>query len=153
MHFLLVLACDAHCLAYFPYAYRGLYFVLVIVYFYVLLLLFVYCLTYGVFGVLWVVHCEYSGRVDSVRGRGMGGGAHGDLERLTKPVLSVNSIHFTARKCNQVYRSFQGHYRIKPLPAHCTVLSPDVVVSCLSVLLWPQAFFSDFYPYGTYYFI
>jgi hypothetical protein len=52
MHFLLVLACDAHCLAYFPYAYRGLYFVLVIVYFYVLLLLYVYCLTYGVFGVL-----------------------------------------------------------------------------------------------------
>jgi hypothetical protein len=86
-------------------------------------------------------------------GGGWGGGAHGDLERLTKPVLSVNSIHFTARKCNQVYRSFQGHYRIKPLPAHCTVLSPDVVVSCLSVLLWPQAFFSDFYPYGTYYFI
>jgi hypothetical protein len=40
MHFLLVLACDAHCLAYFPYAYRGLYFVLVIVYFYVFALQF-----------------------------------------------------------------------------------------------------------------
>jgi hypothetical protein len=46
---------------------------------------------------------------------------------LTKPVLSVNSIHFTPRKCNQVYCSFQGHYRIKPLPVHCTGLSLDVV--------------------------
>ncbi len=67
------------------------------------------------------------------------GGGEGTL---TKPVLSVNSIHFTPKKCNQVCCSFQGHYGIKPLPVHCTVLSPDVVVSCLSMLLWPQAFFS-----------
>ena len=35
-HFWLVLACHSYCLAYFPYAYRVLYFIFVIIHFYVL---------------------------------------------------------------------------------------------------------------------
>jgi hypothetical protein len=37
MHFWLVLACHSYCLAYFPYAYRVLYFLFVIIHIYVLL--------------------------------------------------------------------------------------------------------------------
>ena len=66
------------------------------------------------------MHCVYSTVV--------GGGT------LTKPVLSVNStVYIYAKEMFEAHCSYQGHYRIKPLPAHCTVHSPDVV-------LWEEAF-------------
>jgi hypothetical protein len=53
---------------------------------------------------------------------------------LTKPVLSVNStVYIYAKEMFEAHCSYQGHYQIKPLPAHCTVHSPDVV-------LWEEAF-------------
>jgi len=66
MHFWLVLACDAHCLAYFPYAYRVVYFLFVIIHIYVLLS--VCALVYSMtpckfvcgFGVQYSIGVEYS---------------------------------------------------------------------------------------------
>ena len=48
---------------------------------------------------------------------------------MAKPVLSVNNtVYIYAKEMFEAHCSYQGHYRIKPLPAHCTVHSPDVVL-------------------------
>ena len=67
--------------------------------------------------------------------RGGGGGVEGRVYFcLAKPVLSVNNtVYIYAKEMFEALCSYQGHYRIKPLPAHCTVRSPDVV-------LWEEAF-------------
>jgi hypothetical protein len=62
--------------------------------------------------------------------RGGGGGVEGRVYFcLAKPVLSVNNtVYIYAKEMFEAHCSYQGHYRIKPLPAHCTVHSPDVVL-------------------------
>jgi hypothetical protein len=104
MQFWLELDCKPHCLAYFPYAYVFFYFVLVIIY---MLLYNVHSLS-ELLGMcsLWprpyawrFVRCIYcTVRSVCVYSADSGGGLMASWDRLTKPVLTVNSIHFTPGK-------------------------------------------------------
>ncbi len=124
MRFRPKIACD-DCLAYYPDAYGDFNFVLIIVYFFVLLLVHVVSCD-RVFLDLWRVSVQYTIVSRCLLYSGGGGGGRPCVFFPDQPRSFFQHYCLYAKEMFEAHCRYQGHYRIKPLPAHCTVHSPDV---------------------------